>query len=52
MFRRTGITTTTFVIALVIAIIASGIVSSVATQQFAPNIITGPQGPQARARKH
>jgi len=46
MFQRSGISTTTFVVALVIAIIASGVVSSVATQQFAPTIITGPQGPQ------
>lgn len=46
MSQKTTISTTTFIVGLIIAIIASGVVSSVATQQFAPTVITGPQGPQ------
>ena len=46
MSQKIGISTTTFIIGLIIAIIASGTVSSFATQQFAPSVITGPQGPQ------
>ena len=46
MSGKITLSTTTLILGLVIAIIASGVVSSVATQQFAPTIITGPQGPQ------
>jgi hypothetical protein len=45
MSQKISLSTTTLILGLVIAIIASGIVSSVATQQFAPTVITGPQGP-------
>lgn len=42
MFRNSGISTSTFVIGLLIAIIASVAVSSLVAQQLTP---TGPQGP-------
>ena len=46
MSQKISISTTTLILGLIIAIIASGIVSSVATQQLTPSVITGPQGPQ------
>lgn len=46
MSKKISISTTTLILGLIVAIIASGIVSSVATQQFTPSVITGPQGPQ------
>lgn len=46
MSQRTGISTTTFIIGLIIAIAASGVVSSFATQQFTPTSTIGPQGEQ------
>jgi hypothetical protein len=46
MSQKISLSTTTFIIGLVVAIIASGVVSSVATQQLTPSVITGPQGPQ------
>jgi hypothetical protein len=42
MFEKSGISTSTFVLGLLIAIIASVAVSSLVAQQLAP---TGPQGP-------
>ena len=46
MSQKISLSITTLVLGLIVAIIASGVVSSVATQQFAPTVITGPQGPQ------
>jgi hypothetical protein len=46
MSHKISVSTTTLILGLIIAIIASGIVSSVATQQFMPSVITGPQGSQ------
>lgn len=46
MSQRTGISTTTFIIGLIIAIVASGVVSSFATQQFTQTSTIGPQGEQ------
>jgi hypothetical protein len=51
MSQKISLSTTTLILGLIIAVIASGIVSSVATQQFAPSTTTGPQaegpaGPQ------
>jgi hypothetical protein len=46
MSHKISVSTTTLILGLVIAVIASGIVSSVATQQLTPSVITGPQGPQ------
>ena len=45
MSQKISLSTTTLILGLIVAIIASGIVSSVATQQFASTVITGPQGP-------
>lgn len=45
MSHKISLSTTTLILGLIIAIIASGIVSSVATQQLTPSVITGPQGP-------
>lgn len=49
MSPNSTVSTTTLIFGLIIAIIASGVVSSVATQQFAPTVITGPQGPQGES---
>lgn len=46
MSQKISLSTTTLILGLIIAVIASGIVSSVATQQLTPSVITGPQGPQ------
>lgn len=46
MSQKISLSLTTLILGLIVAIIASGVVSSVATQQFAPTVITGPQGPQ------
>jgi hypothetical protein len=46
MFRNSGISTSTFVIGLLIAIIASVAVSSLVAQQLAPAGPQGPVGPQ------
>jgi hypothetical protein len=46
MSQKISLSLTTLILGLIVAIIASGIVSSVATQQFAPSVTTGPQGPQ------
>jgi hypothetical protein len=43
MSQKISLSMTTLVLGLVIAIIASGVVSSVATQQSAPTVITEPQ---------
>jgi len=45
MSQKISLSLTTLILGLIVAIIASGVVSSFATQQFAPTVITGPQGP-------
>jgi hypothetical protein len=46
MSQKISLSMTTLILGLIVAIIGSGIVSSVATQQLSPSVITGPQGPQ------